>query len=818
MEKRLAGTAILKAPLCALLLAGALAHAQTDSSVGESPEAGNQAGSDRTGMLEEVMVTARKRSESFLDVPVSMQVFNSEDIERYGVSDLIELSELASQVQLFPSQSGAGGNFIIRGISATSLDPGVDTSVAINLDGMAINRGRIIRQAMFDLEAVEILKGPQALFFGKNSPAGVISINSAGPTDEWEFTAKGFYEFEAREVIGELTASGPINDQLGIRVAYSGSDAEGFLKNNSVPTVNTFPSLALEPYDFPGASESRLGGYEQHMARITLQYDPSDDFSATLKVLSSTMEGDGSGSHMEIVQCADDVPTTAGLPDFSSDCKLNHEVSSGAIPEEIRQGFGFIEGLANGGGYTEYESTLVTLNLQYEGDNYSLTSQTGFHSYDWFRWDNFDGSTFNQLNGAQPEEQETFSQEIRLLSTFDGPVNFMAGGFYETMERDIDSTGKIAALGPDPITGFTNTWETTSTTEGDSYSVFGQLIWDITDDLEFTGGARWTKEDRRAASGIVYSHAFVGFLFSTPGEMLRPEFNDTNVSPEATLTWSVNDDLSIYAAYKTGYKSGGFSTQNIISAGLTADDIIYTEEEADGGEIGLKSELQGGRLRFNATAYYYSFDGVQDSVFNAPTVSFSVINSDVKTQGIEADFTWAASDKLMLRGQAGYNDSKYRDFANAPCWAGQTAAEGCIANTTGLGGPDVVQDLSGTTRLNAPEIQGSAGFSYETTLGNNLNLGFSSDVIYSDGWITSVANTPGSDQSSITKINASIRLSAADDSWELALIGRNLTDELYVSNTADRPGGIRSATTGRVDVYGQSIRARQIGLQATFRF
>ena len=818
MKKRAVGTTALTAPLYTVLLAGGLANAQTAQIADESAQLNQQAASAGRGVLEEIMVTARKRSESFLDVPVSMQVFGSEDIERYGVSDLTELSELASQVQLFPSQSGAGANFIIRGISATTLDPGVDTSVAINLDGMAITRGRIIRQAMFDLDTVEVLKGPQALFFGKNSPAGVISINSAGPTDEWEFSAKAFYEFEAREVIGELVASGPISDKLGIRVAYSGSEADGFLENNSPPTANTFPSLAFEPYDFPGASENRLGGYEQHMGRITLQYEPSDNFSATLKVLGTKMEGDGSGSLMEIVQCADDVPTTAGLPDVGSDCNLNHKVSSGALPEEIREGFGFIENLANGGGYTEYESTLVTLNLQYEWDNYSLSSQTGFYYYDWFRWDNFDGSTFNQLNGAQPEEQETFSQELRLLSTFDGPLNFMAGAFFETMERDIDSTGKIAALGPDPITGFTNTWETTSTTEGDSYSLFAQLIWDITSNVEFTGGARWTKEDKSATSGIVYSHLFVAPLFGAPGDLLRPEFNDTDISPEATLTWRVRDDLSVYAAYKSGYKSGGFSTQNIINAGLTADDIIYNEEQADGGEIGLKSELQGGRLRLNATAYYYAFDGVQDSLFNAPTVSFTVINADARAQGLEADFTWAASDQLLLRGQAGYNDSEYRGFTNAPCWSGQTPLEGCVANATGLGGPDLVQDLSGTRRLNAPEIQASAGFTYDTMVGKNLKLSFSSDVIYSDGWITSVANTPGSYQDSITKINASITLGASDDSWELALIGRNLTDELYVANTADRPGGIRSPTTGRVDVYGQSIRARQIGLQATFRF
>lgn len=760
--------------------------------------------------FDEIMVTARKREESLMDVPVSMQTFTAADIERYAVSDLTELSEMASQVMLYPAGSGSGAAFVVRGISSTTLDPGVNMSVTINMDGMQISRGRIVRQAMFDMETVEILKGPQALFFGKNSPAGVVSINSAGPTEEFEGKASLFYEFVADELIGEAVVSGPVTDEIGFRLAYQGTTSKGYLKNVSAPAPAQPAITPLEPFDFPGALDSRKGGIDQHIGRLTLEMNPNDNFSATLKVLGSTMKNDGSALN-DVFACSGASPITLGgaLVDPTGDCDLDTTISTGAMPSEIQQSFQGISDRKDGDSFSNYDSVLATLNMDWNWDNFSLTSVTGMHWYDWVRFDNFDGTTYDQLLGMQDEQSTTWSQELRLLSQYDGPLNFMLGAFYENVDRDSDNRGKIAPVGADPITGNTNNWQGFSNVKGDSWSIFGQAIWDITPDLELAGGLRWSKEDKKAVTGLDYVHLFLGAIFLPAGEVLNPKFSDEEISPEATLTWSVNDNLTVYGAYKTGYKAGGFSTQTIISPTDTNDIITYDAESADGGELGLKSILLDGRMNFNMTVYKYTFDGIQDSVFSAATTSFQIRNADSQTKGFDFDAMFHATDNLTLRANAGYNEAKYRSFTDAPCWTGQTVDEGCVDSGGSAG---FVQDLSGKTRPFAPKLSASFGVSWNQPVASGMSIGLTGDVIYTDSHQTQAARNPVSGQDSNTRFNASARLYSDDGRWEVALIGRNLSNEIYLAGSADKPGGVRG------DVFGTIMRPRQLAIQTSMRF
>jgi outer membrane receptor protein involved in Fe transport len=669
---------------------------------------------------------------------------------------------------------------------------------------------------MFDVERVEILKGPQALFFGKNSPAGVVSLTSAGPTADWEFTARLFYEFEADEFKGEAIMSGPINDKVGVRLAYQGTTMKGFLRNNAQPVANS-NLWPREPYDFPGAADKRKGGVDEHIARLTFQFDPTDAFSATLKVLGTTSKGDGS-STSEVVACGAAHPRTnsiapafglgAFVEDPFGDCKLDGQMSQGDLPKEIAANYHGLEDREDGRPFTKYDSVLATLNMEYRWDNFTLTSQTGFFWYDWIRWDNFDGTNFIQLMGWQNDRTKNISQELRLLSTFDGPINFMIGGYYEHSDKHADNAGKIIPLGPDPRNGKTNNWTGQSQTVGTSYSFFGQLIWKITDTLELAGGARWSKEDLEMTEGNIFvNQAQVGpirpgtLLFSAEGDVINAFFNDDDVSPEATLTWNITPDMTLYGAYKTGYKAGGFSTQTVIPPGLAThpEDTVYGAESAEGFELGFKSSLVDGRLALNATAYRYNYKNLQVSAFDAATVSFQIRNAaSARIQGFELESNFAVTDNLSLRGQVGYNHARYTDFPSAPCFG--TAPTGCT------------QDLTGRPLTLAPAWTGSVGFSYDTPVSNGLMLGISGDVVYTDGYITQLAQNPVSYQKSTTRLNVGVRLYADDDQWEVAFVGRNLTNERSISGSADKPGG------GGLDVFGTAVRARQVGIQATFRY
>lgn len=757
-------------------------------------------------VLEEILVTARKRTESAQDVPVVIQAFDQAAIDRYGATNLEEIGELASQVVINPGSSGNGGSIIIRGVGAPTLDPGIENSVTINVDGVQVDRGHIVRQAFFDIGSVQVLKGPQALFYGKNSPAGVIALEAARPSyTEFETKLQLGYEWEAREVMGEAVISGPIAENFAARLAYRGSGMDGYLKNDAQPIASPFPT---EPFDFPGRASSRAGGDESHAARLTLAWAPTEETEAVLRVLGTRYRTDNFAT-LENVSCSQDRPITTDLvfgsliQDPFGNCEVNGRVSHGSMPPEIAANY---PGAGNGDPSGKYDSWLVSLNLEAELEWVTLTSVTGYYYYDYFRYDNFDGTVYWQLGGMQLEEHESFSQELRAHTTLPGPVNFMGGVFFETFERDSDNRGKIAPLGQDPITGFSHNWEGLSTVETDTWSVFAQVTWDITEEIEFAGGTRWTRDKRDAIQGNVYVHpAFDGTVMRSPSAgPLVSTFKDTNWSSEATLSWRPQPNVTLFAAYREGYKAGGFSTNTVLTPIATEESVVFEPEEAKGFEVGVKSMLMDGRLRLNAAAYTYDFDNMQVSAFDPATTSFNIINAaSSTTEGVEVEGEFLATEALTLRGQLSYNIGEFDDFSTSPCWAGQTEAEGCVGG---------IQDLSGNRRPQAPKWNGSVGFDWQQALvGTGWSMGVASDLIYVDKYSTQPSDNPFSRQGSIWRLNARVSLLSDDGVWDVSLIGRNLNNKRYISGTSDKPGGVRG------DVFGQTIRPRQVMLQATYR-
>lgn len=754
--------------------------------------------------LEEILVTARKREESAQDVPVAIQAFDAESIERFGATNLNEIADLATQVQMYPGSSGNGANFVVRGYGSTSLDPGIESSVGVNIDGVQVDRGHIVRQAFFDMGSVEVLKGPQALFFGKNSPAGVISAISALPTEEFEAKLTFGYEAEADEKILEGMISGRITDTLNARFAFRVSDADGWIENTAQFIENSNGEvLAAEPFDFPGGAND-LGSERLRAGRLTLDWNPTDNFNGTLRILRTSMDNDGFQTN-ENNNCSGPLPVSNGIADPFGDCKLDGKTAHGSLPREIASTYS--RDIGNGDPVGEFDSTLATLKLEYALDWGTITSVTGFMNYDYFRFDNFDGTTYNFLLGAQWEEQDQLSQEIRLLTQFDSPLNFMVGAFYETFERDSDNAGKIAALGFDPVTGFSNTWEGISTVESDSYSVYAQAIWNINDQWELAGGARYTDDQKEFTQGNNYVHTVFGpavlNILLAPGLEVANDFGDTEVSPEVTLTYRPNDDMTIWGAYKTGYKSGGFSTNTVLSSASTGPGLTFQPEDAEGFEVGVKSTLADGRLRLNATAYRYEFNDIQISVFDSATTSFSVDNAaTATTTGIEFESIYAATDGLTLRAQVGFNEGEYDSFPGAACSVPVDPVCDPVSGT---------RDLSGEPLTRAPEIQGSVGFDYYRTLGTDWALSLAAEGIYSDEYQTNTNNNPLAIQDSFWRYNARVAIGSTDGTWDFSLIGRNISNEYYQGGQADKPGG----TDGR-DLFGGIVRPRQILLQMTY--
>lgn len=749
--------------------------------------------------LEEVVVTARRRDEDIFDVPVAVSVLTADDLDRYASKSIEKMADLTPNINFGYTAGGHGAAVSIRGIGTDGSNSGVEQSVLIDIDGVSTSRGRALWLSYFDLEKVEILKGPQSLFFGKNSPAGVIALTSKSSTEKFEAYFKAGYEFKANEVIGEGAISGPISGGFGARLAVRARDMEGFMRNNAKPIENPSPT---QPPLLPGAVNQRPGEREV-AARLTLDYDQGGPFNATLKVLVGEYEDDGPMSRIELVHCSSGSAVVRSilrriLPDPIADCRADWVKTATDISPEVASKL--LNG-RDGIQYTDQSSNVSSLELNYDFGNMALTGVTGYHYSNAKYLMNNDWSSFATIAATEQEKYDAFSQELRLLSDFEGSFNFMFGGYYQKTDLNFTRSLKLDDLPPDPVTGKYQWADLDTGTDGETLSLFAQLIWDVNDQLELAGGARWSHEEKDSFTGVTHSNPLVAAAF--PVRTIVTDFDDNDVSPEATITWHASDDIMLYGAYKRGYKSGGAGIGAIPNAALTKDQLDFKPEKARGFEVGTRMRLADSHFIVSATAYRYTYSDLQLNAFDTATTSFFTRNAaKARMEGVESEFSWLATDELALRGALAYNRSRYRSFPNAQCYSGQTVEQGCV-----FGG----QDLSGRPTALAPEWSGSLGVTYTKPVFNDYILQFSADGVYSDDYVASNTQAPFHVQGSYEKYNAGILLFPSDEKWSVALIGRNLSNEKVLLTMQDRPGGIG-------DARGTLNRPREVLIEVTTRF
>ena len=257
-----------------------------------------------TMVLEEITVTARKREESIMKVPVTTSVLGGETLDQYAISDVAGVADKTPGLNFSNGPTASGVLVSMRGIGTGTNNPAIDQSIAFVIDGMQFTQGLAFEMATLDMAQVEVMKGPQALFFGKAAPAGVISVRTADPSDEFEVKLRTGYEFEAQERMGEIVISGPVTDTLGLRIAGQYSKMDGYFKNDAEVGNSAFGALGAAPvvYDeFPNR--------EQVLVRGTAVWTPTDNFKARLKLNFSDTEIQGFGSEPQLVSCPEGTDT-----------------------------------------------------------------------------------------------------------------------------------------------------------------------------------------------------------------------------------------------------------------------------------------------------------------------------------------------------------------------------------------------------------------------------------------------------------------------------------------------------------------------------
>lgn len=724
----------------------------------------------------DIIVTARKRQESVLRVPVVETVLSQEALSKAQVTDVTGIANQVAGLQVGSNVLTVGTQISLRGVGTSSLDAGVDQSVSLNIDGLQLTQGATYGVGMFDMAQVEVLKGPQALFFGKNSPGGVISIRTADPGDELEIEGRAIYGFEPRQKRGELIVSTPLSDTVGFRFAGMYSDEDGYFRNFATALPGTG---AVTP------STTRYNGGDEFIVRGTLVWEPDPSVMVRLKANATEKRVTGGGSPFG--SCPDGNGAPVGIPFIhpNDDCKVDRtlyivDVDPAAFPQARNGGVPFMT----------YETQFGTLEINYEAaPSISVNSTTGY----------FNTVIDGMLNGvnagfAGPSliadnhfTRRDFTQEFRAQSDFaDSPVNFLLGGFYQ----DANVSNRVWVGGN--LAYFVNPAFATLTAgindvDIEVWSAFGQLRWKPVETIEIAAGVRYTNEKRHNDASRLTS------LTATPTAVMlgNPDLRSKNWSPEMTVTYTPTDDLTIFGALKQGYKSGSF----IMTAPPTAGaDNSFGDERVRGGEVGVKARLADRALTVNTAFYYYKYDDLQVGANEVASGGLPVIRTinaaSSKVYGVDFEATYRPPSVpgLSTRLAVNWNHARFDKFDNAPCWGGQRIEDGCNLFFNEETGNFQAQDLSGVRLPKAADWTINGGFDYEMQINEGLDLAFGMSGQYSSRFLKNLGDRPDFYQPSYVKFNANLSISASNDSWELALIGNNLGNKYTAGNCTQFSG------------------------------
>lgn len=780
--------------------------------------------------LEEVVVTARKRTESLMDAPVAVSSVSGQAMEAQGITSMEQLSASVPGLQI--GRAAQTTNVAIRGVGS-GINKGFEQSVGMYVDGIYQPRSRQFTQAMVDVERVEVLRGPQGILFGKNTVAGAIKLEtrSAVPGDEFSGSASVAYEpeYDTQRITG--TVSGSLGDSVGARLVLRSSSTDGYVEN--------------QLYDVDELKR------DDTLARLSLTWDATDNLRVQAKISHVEMEGEGSEN---VITTADYslIPQYAGSG-RSSAVLGSIAMANGLVPFEVSEGGATYDSYSGNinwapkGSTEDTESTNALLNVQWDVGSYTITSLTGYTDYEFLQDHDVDFNPVNLAHNLDTEELDFFSQELRVSTDWDGRFNFIAGLYYEEQDfyadtfTSLDGTlGGLAVLltGDESLFGSIN--EVTRfhyfDQETDTIAIFGELSIDLTDNVRLEIGGRYSEDDKdlekRAEVGIgvpgspnllvkpedtagAASHgeyvdraaAAAGVEGATAATVLAGSLGTyaTNTSLDRSedhtngsikLIWDYSDDGMMYVSYSDGYKSGGFnySPTTALPSGAPTDDAIFEDEEVEALEIGVKQTFWDGRARGSAIIYRSDLDNLQVTAWNG--TNFVVGNAaELRVQGVELEGLIALTDNLELGFNYNYLDHEFQSYPGAPCTVIQLAAD-----------PGCQNDFSGERGAFAPEHSGAVNLDYtydfsKWYLTAHLAVNYK-DEMYLDGDLDENVL-----QDSYTKVDASLGLASQDDRWNFVLYGRNLTDENTYTAALDAPlsGGVYAAWIEEPRIYGVEV-------------
>jgi len=784
--------------------------------------------SSAQSVLEEVVVTAQKREQNIQDVGIAITAFTGDQMRALGVTNSFDIAILTPGVHLSGNLAGQNTQFTIRGVTQNDFNDIIEAPTAVYLDEGYIPIAQAQTFALLDIERVEILKGPQGTLFGRNATGGAVQYVSRKPNLErvegYVDLTTGIYDSnaDATSVNVEGAISFPVGDSAGLRFAALYNDHDGYL-NNLYPLDEFGAGTFGGPNGNspgPGAGAD-LGGGETVAARAIFLYEPSDraSFSVSVNVANSdvptgpyqskptTAVYDGTGPVPggpfpgELVNVIDIDPNDArysicapGGIDDGTDCGSDQNVDgqpddfngdgiadTGRFNNMFQSSpgadfFGYIDPDGDGfdfsGDYAfedngHADTWGININFQWEfSGGVLLTSITDFKDYEKLLFIDVDAAPVNQAVNYAGVDATSLTQEIRISGDTDR-MRWVTGFYYLNIDADSDNGLKFApnSLGEDPNLGGPFDLGVDATLETDSYSLFAQMEYDLTDKVTLIAGARVIQEEKDYVFGQnIYPAATdpqavhqgfsfpIGPVFDPGPQAFVDSTSDTLWAGKLQLDFRPNDDMLWYFGINRGVKAGSFNAQLAGGLPIPTSDIPYGDETLLSYEGGFKWTSSGGTTRINGTAFYYDYADYQGFLFTG--VSGVVVNNDADNKGIELEIQSSPVEGLDLLLSGAWFDATVKDVPLR------------------VDGP-IVRDVK---PVYAPETQVTGLIRYEwAALGGMLNV--QADAAYSAEYFYNLRNFDADQYDSYTKVGARVGWTGPQKHWDIAFAVHNLTDE-----------------------------------------
>ena len=790
----------------ALTLAMLPCATRAQEAVAAAPQATEQ---NDNAVLGDIVVTAQRRSESINKVPLSIQAFAGDALSKAGVTDASGISQLVPAFN-FSRSSANTPIYTVRGIGFNTPNLSATSPVGIYVDEVAYAYPYMSNGPSYDIERVEVLKGPQGTLYGRNTTGGLVNFITAKPTRD--FHAGLTAEVGNFETINfEGFVSGPLTDTLSVRIAGRwDTSGEGWQRN-----VNVLGE--------------RLGKKDRMGGRVTMLWEPTDRLKVTLG--ASYWEDNSDTIAVQAVAFNPDSPPFAA-PGLASQVRTNWKAGEASWGPSYagKPQYKADSSFWSASGRVEYELS----------DTLTVTSLTGYSDVKRYDMNDVDGTTFEPSEYLSDGRIRSFSQELRLTGD-SGPVNWIVGGYYSRDKirddqigyyRDSSILNTLAFVGQSvPQTTYSrtqiangfNTFRNLSRQVSRSISAFANADWAISDQLKLSGGVRYSDDKLdfkgcsadndgntapvwntgvaaivAARTGRPFSNPGIGTNqcltykadFSGPAGLVNSQLKQDNVSGRLALTWTPNSRTLAYASVSRGYKSGAFP---VVAANVETQLVPARQEKVTAYEAGIKLGLFNRLVQFNAAGFFYDyrdkqvFGEILDPIFVSLTRIVNVPKSEV--YGAETDITISPSRELLFKFGASYTHTKVTEF-------------------NGFNRFGQAQDFAGSAFPFTPKYQLNALVSYDMPINDNLAVQFGANGNYQGKTVGSLDEDPVFDVKAYTVVNANIALHRQDDRWSIGLYARNLFNENYYTAT-----DILTDTSIRVPGM-----TRTYGLVATFKY